>query len=86
VTAGIAIFDEVELPTKRQVHLDTVPFDVIGNYPASRVRIKPIPAGMREVAWHTISEPVLTIRLDGSVEFEASNGRYITFRRAASYW
>jgi hypothetical protein len=72
---GESHFDEVELPTtKRSVHPDAVPFDVTGSYPASRVRITHIPAGMREVAWHTVPEPVLTIRLDGSVEYETSNG------------
>jgi hypothetical protein len=29
---------------------------------------------MREVAWHTVPEPVLTVRLDGSVEYETSDG------------
>lgn len=56
------------------MHPDAVPFDVTGNYPASRVRTTHIPAGMREVAWHTVPEPVLTIRLDGSVEYETSDG------------
>ena len=72
---GESHFDEVELPTtKRQVHPDAVPFDVTGSYPASRVRITHIPAGMREVVWHTVPEPVLTIRLDGSVEYGTSDG------------
>jgi hypothetical protein len=72
---GESHFDEVELPTtKRSVHPDAVPFDVTASYPASRVRITHIPAGMREVAWHTVHEPVLTVRLDGSVEYEASDG------------
>jgi hypothetical protein len=30
---------------------------------------------MREVAWHTVPEPVLTVRLDGSIEYETSDGR-----------
>jgi hypothetical protein len=72
---GESHFDEVELPTtKRSVHPDAVPFDVTGSYPASRVRITHIRAGMREVAWHTVPEPVLTIRLDGSVDYETSDG------------
>ena len=29
---------------------------------------------MREVAWHTVPEPALTVRLDGSVEYETSDG------------
>ncbi len=68
-------FDEVELPTtKRSVHLDAVPFEVTASYPASRVRLTRIPAGMREVAWHTVPDSVLTVRLDGSVEYETSDG------------
>ena len=29
---------------------------------------------MREVSWHTVPERVLTVRLDGSVEYETSDG------------
>ena len=66
---GESHFDEVELPTtKMSVHSDAVPFDVTASYPASRVRMTRIPAGMREVAWHRVPDRVLTIRLDGSVE------------------
>src|SRR5882757_2147737 len=72
---GESHFDEVEMPTtKRSVHPDAVPFEVTASYPASRVRLTRIPAGMREVAWHRVPEPVLTVRLDGSVEYETSDG------------
>ena len=72
---GESHFGEVELPTtRRSVHPDAVPFDVTASYPASRVRITYIPAGMREVAWHGVPEPVLTVRLDGSVDYETSDG------------
>jgi hypothetical protein len=79
---GESHFDEVELPTtKRRVHPDAAPFDVTArpfdvtaSYPASRVRITHIPAGMREVAWHTVPDPNLTVRLNGSVEYETSDG------------
>ena len=72
---GESHFDEVELPTtKRSVHPDAMPFDVTAGYPASHVRITHIPAGMREVAWHTVPEPNLSVRLDGSVEYETSEG------------
>jgi hypothetical protein len=72
---GESRFDEVELPTtKRPVHPNAVPFDVTSSYPASRVHIMHIPAGMREVTLHTVPEPVLTIRPDGSVEYETSDG------------
>jgi hypothetical protein len=72
---GESHFDEVELPTRKSsVHPHAVPFDVTASYQASRVRITHIPAGMREVAWHTVPEPVLTVRLDGTVEYETSDG------------
>jgi hypothetical protein len=72
---GESHFDEVELPTtKRSVHPDAVPFEITAGYPASRVRITRIPAGMREVAWHRVPDSVLTVRLDGSVEYESSDG------------
>lgn len=72
---GESHFDEIELPTTTiAVHPDAVPFDVSDSYPASRVRITQIPAGMREVAWHKVLEPVLTVRLNGSVEYETSDG------------
>lgn len=29
---------------------------------------------MREVAWHRVPEPVLTERLDGSVDYDISDG------------
>lgn len=72
---GESHFDEIDLPTtKRPVHPDAVPFDVTASYPASRVRITHIPAGMREVALHTVPESVLTVRLDGWVDYETSDG------------
>ena len=76
---GESHFDEVEIPTKPlSVHPDATPFDVTSSYPASRVRFTRIPAGMRQVDWHTVPEPVLTVRLDGSVEYETSDGEVRT--------
>jgi hypothetical protein len=84
---GESHFDEIELPTtKRSVHPDAVPFDVTASYPTSRVRLTHIPAGMRPVAWHTVPEPVLTVRLDGSVDYETSDGEVPMFRLAALCW
>jgi len=61
---GESQFGEVDLPTtKRSVHPDAVPFEVSASYQASRVRLTRIRAGMREVAWRTVPEPVLTVRL-----------------------
>ena len=83
---GESHFDEVELPTtKRSVHPDAVPFDVSASYLASRVRLTRIPAGMREVAWHTVPDPNLTVRLDGSVEYETSDGE-VRHVRAGSFY
>jgi hypothetical protein len=72
---GESHFDEIDLPTtKRSVHPNATPFDVTAGYPASRVRFTQIPAGMLEVDWHKVPEPVLTVRLNGSVEYETSDG------------
>ena len=82
---GESHFDEVELPTtKRSVHPDAMPFEVSASYQASRVRLIRIPAGMREVAWHTVPEPVLTVRLDGRLNMRRATERCATFRRVAS--
>ena len=72
---GESHFDEVEMPmTKLSVHPDATPFEVSATYQASRVRFTCIPAGMRQISWHTVPEPSLTVRLDGAVEYETSDG------------
>lgn len=72
---GESHFDEVEILTKNlSVHPDATPFDVSASYPASRVRFTRIPPGMSQVDWHTVPDRVLTVRLDGSVEYETSDG------------
>lgn len=72
---GESHFDEVEIPTKKvSVHPEATPFDVTASYPASRIRFTRIPAGMRQVDWHRVPDRVLTVRLDGSVEYETSDG------------
>ena len=72
---GESHFDEVDIPTtKRAIFPDAVPFELSAHYPASRIRFTRIPAAMREVSWHTVPERVLTVRLDGSVEYETSDG------------
>lgn len=76
---GESHFGEVEIPTQKvSVHPDAAPFDVTASYPASRVRFSHIPAGMRQVEWHTVPDRVLTVRLDGSVEYETSDGEVRT--------
>jgi len=72
---GESHFDEIEMPTtKVSVHSAATPFDVTSNYPASRIRFTHIPAGMRQVDWHTVPDKVLTVRLNGTVVYETSDG------------
>jgi hypothetical protein len=72
---GESHFDEVEIPTtKKSVFPDAAPFEISASYPASRVRFTRIPGAMRELGYHTVPERVLTARLDGAVEYEASDG------------
>ena len=72
---GESHFDEIDIPTdKRPVSPEIAPFELSAHYPASRIRFARIPAAMREVGYHTVPERVLTVRLDGSVEYETSDG------------
>ena len=72
---GESHFGEVEIPTeKAPVHPDATPFDISASYPASRIRFTRIPAGMRQVDWHTVPDRELTVRLNGTVEYETSDG------------
>jgi hypothetical protein len=73
---GESHFDEVEIPTTaRPVFGDKVPpFALSASYPASNVRVTQIPAGIREVGWHTVPARTLTVRLNGSVDYETSDG------------
>ena len=77
---GESHFEEVDIPTaKRLIFPDAAPFELSAHYRASRIRFTRIPAGVRQVGWHTLPERVLTVRLDGSVEYETSDGevRYV---------
>ena len=72
---GESHFGEVEIATtKRSIHPGVAPFEMSAHYPASRIRFTRIPPGMHPVGWHTVPERVLTVRLDGSVEYETSDG------------
>jgi hypothetical protein len=63
------------IPTRSlRGHADAAPFAVSGNYPATRIRFTRIPAGARRVEWHTVPERVLTVRLDGSADYQTSDG------------
>ena len=73
---GESHFDEIDIPTtKRSILPDTAPFELSPHYPASRIRFTRIPAGMSEVGRHTVPERILTVRLNGSVEYETSDGK-----------
>jgi hypothetical protein len=72
---GESRFDEIDIPTTRRRAIpDTAPFELSARYPASHIRFTRIPAAMREVGYHTVPERVLTVRLDGAVEYETSDG------------
>ncbi len=72
---GESHFDEIEIPTSQvRVHHAATPFEVSASYPANRVRFTSIPAGMNQVDWHTVPGRELTVRLNGSVEYETSDG------------
>lgn len=81
---GESHFDEIDLPTtKRSVHPEAIPFDVTASYPAFRVRITHIPAGMREVAWHAASMPLSACR-SGLIVDHSSSVKPIRSPKAAS--
>jgi hypothetical protein len=72
---GESHFDEVEIPTSsRQVHTNAAVFEVSANYATTRIRFTRIPAGAGQVDWHAVPERVLTVRLDGSAEYQTSDG------------
>ena len=72
---GESHFDEVEIGTSSmQVHPDAAAFEMSDKYAATGIRFTRIPAGAREVSWHTVPERVLTVRLGGSAEYETSDG------------
>jgi hypothetical protein len=59
---GESHFGEVEIPTtSRQVHPNAAAFEVSAKYAASGIRFTHIPAGARQVDWHTVPERVLTV-------------------------
>jgi hypothetical protein len=72
---GESHFDEVEIPTSSlQVRPNATAFEVSAHYAATRIRFTRIPSGARQVDWHTVPERVLTVRLDGSAEYQTSDG------------
>jgi hypothetical protein len=72
---GESHFDEVEIPTSSlQVHHNVSAFEASASYAATRIRFIRIPSGAPEVDWHTVPERVLTVRLDGSAEYQTGDG------------
>jgi hypothetical protein len=72
---GESHFDEVEIATtSRQVHPNAAAFEVSAKYAAAGIRFTRIPSGARQVDWHTVPERVLTVRLDGSADYQTSDG------------
>jgi hypothetical protein len=53
-----------------QVHPNATAFEVSANYAATQIRFTRIPSGAGQVDWHTVPERVLTVRLDGSAEYQ----------------
>ena len=72
---GESHFDEVDIPTSsRQVHPSVVAFEVSASYAATGIRFTRIPSDARQVDWHAVPERVLTVRLNGSAEYQTSDG------------
>ena len=72
---GESHFDEVDIPTNsRQVHPNAAVFEVSARYATTHISFTRIPAGARQVDWHTVPGRVLTVRLDGSAEYQTSDG------------
>lgn len=72
---GESHFDQADIPTTMTpLFLNEAPFELSASYPASRIRIVHIPAGVCEVGWHTPPGRLLAVWLDGIVEFETSDG------------
>lgn len=72
---GESHFDDVELPiSPRQVHPDAAVFEVSARYAATHMSFTCIPAGAGQVDWHTVPGRVLTVRLDGSADYQTSDG------------
>ena len=73
---GESHFGEVEIPMNAMVTVapGAKAFQVSNRYLASSVEFTQIPAGMRQVDWHTVPTRNLSVRLTGAVEYETSDG------------
>ena len=82
---GESHFGEVDIPTTlTPLFPNEAPFDLSAYYPASRIRFVHLPPGMREAGFHNPPGRLLTVWLDGTVEFETSDGevRHVTAGKA----
>jgi hypothetical protein len=72
---GESHFGDVDIAmTMTSLFPDVAPLGLSAQYPTSRIRFVQVPADMREAGWHTAPGCVLTVWLDGIVEFETSDG------------
>jgi hypothetical protein len=72
---GESHFGEVDVAmTETPLFTNEAPFELSTYYPASRVRFVHIPAGVREAGLHNPPGRLLAVWLDGTVEFETSDG------------
>ena len=72
---GESHFGDVDIATTMMpLFPNEASFGLSAYYPASRIRFVHIPAGVCEAGWHIPPGRVLTVWLDGGVEFETSDG------------
>jgi hypothetical protein len=72
---GESHFGDVDIAmTMTPLFPNEASFGLSTYYPASRIRFVHIPAGVCEAGWHIPPGRVLTVWLDGVVEFETSDG------------
>ena len=72
---GESHFGEVDIPMEMApLFPNEAAFALSDRYLASHIRFVRVPGGVREVGWHTPPGRVLSIWLDGVVEFETSDG------------
>jgi len=64
---------DVALPST-DLFADRPPVQLSSAYPASKVQIVSIPAGVKDTGWHTAPGRILTMWLNGGTEFETSDG------------
>jgi hypothetical protein len=77
---GESHFDEVEIPTtSRQVHPNAAAFEVSAKYAASGIRFTHIPAGARQVDWHSRRADRRAVRCEGRCDGRFDLGQWVRF-------